>query len=142
MFCNAPEKRRNRAVATSDRMTKATSTSSSEKPRTGAGRKILICWRSPGRSLENRDTAGQPIHVDVELALARGERDAAAVRAPVGEKTDGAHLLAHEVALRRVELELDLSRQRMRPRVALHLERASFEIEHDAGFLSRCERVA
>src|SRR5438552_1248052 len=109
MFCNAPEKRRNRAVATSDRMTKATSTSSSEKPRTGAGRKILICWRrSPGRSLENRDTAGQPIHVDVELALARGERDAAAVRAAVGEKTDGAHLLAHEVALRRVELELDL----------------------------------
>ena len=77
---SAPENRRNSAVATSARITKATSTSSSEKPR---ARRVRAPSRAIGRrarrahavaSIEDRDAAGEPVDVDFVLALARRRR--------------------------------------------------------------------
>ena len=61
-----------------------------------------------GSSLEDRDAAGQPIHVNVVLALACRERNATAVRAPVRVEAERTHLIADEIALRGEELEVDL----------------------------------
>ena len=82
---SAPEKRRNSAVATSARITNATSTSSSEKPRVARGatrraRRVVAC------SVENRDTAGQPVDVDFELALAGGDVMRPPLLPPSGKK--------------------------------------------------------
>src|SRR6185295_15163878 len=87
------------------------------------------------RSVENRHAAGEPIDVDVVLAGARSESDAAAVGPAVGEESDRTHLLADDVALRREELHVHLARQCMHARRPLDLERPCFEIQHHAGFL-------
>ena len=56
---------------------------------------------------QDRDAAGQPVDVDVELALAGRDGDAAAVAAAVGKEADRADRVVDDVVLRGEELELD-----------------------------------
>src|ERR1700730_8855625 len=90
--------------------------------------------RADSFSFEDRDPAGQPVDVDVILAFARGERNATAIRAAIGEETDGADFFVQQVALRRVELEVDLLGQAMRARVWRHSKRARLEVELEQRF--------
>src|ERR1700681_1985253 len=90
--------------------------------------------RADSFSFEDRDPAGQPVDVDVILALARHERNATAIRAAIGEETDGADFFVQQVALRRVELEVDLLRQAMRALVRRHSKRACLEVELEQRF--------
>src|SRR5919107_1506860 len=50
-------------------------------------------------SIRDGDAPGEPIDVDFELALARGDSDAAAIRSAIREKTNEAHLFVDDVAL-------------------------------------------
>src|SRR6266851_4524630 len=90
--------------------------------------------RADSFSFEDRHPAGQPVDVDIVLALTRGEGDAPAIRAAVGEKADGADLVVQQVALRRVELEVELLGQAMRAFVRRHSKGACLEIELEHGF--------
>src|SRR6185312_13713316 len=94
------------------------------------------------RSFEYRDAAGQPIDVDVELALARGKRDASAVGASVGEKTDRADIVVDQIALCGKELELELLRQFVHPRVGRNTEGVRGEVEHQHGLAALRDRLA
>src|SRR5581483_12104872 len=86
---SAPENRRNTAVATSESTTNATSTSSSEKPR-------LVRGARHGSGRDDH-TSGQPVDVDVELALARGEGHASAGGAAVGKEAHRPDVFRHEI---------------------------------------------
>src|SRR5450631_2372791 len=88
----------------------------------------------PSCSFQDRDAAGQPVDVDVILALAGGEGNAAAVRAAVGEETDRADLIVQQVALSGIELELDLLGQAMRAFVGRYPECARLEVELEQRF--------
>src|ERR1700682_3492005 len=90
--------------------------------------------RADSCSFEDRDAAGQPVDVDVVLALARGKRYAPAIRATIGEKADGPDFIAQEVALRGVELEVDLRGQAMRVLVRRYSKRARLEVELEQRF--------
>src|ERR1700681_1117897 len=83
--------------------------------------------RADSCSFEDCDPAGQPVDVDVVLALARGQRYAPAIRATIGEKADGPDFIAQEVALRGVELAVDLRGQAMRATALRHSQRARLE---------------
>ena len=69
---------------TSARITNATSTSSSEKPRARDRGEALRSTCAPRASVEDRDTAGEPVDVDLELALAGGERERPPLLPPSG----------------------------------------------------------
>src|SRR6185503_9714270 len=110
-------------------MMNATSTSSTEKP--PCARRFLAVrgmafapqgrpkarippprgaatWRSHERGginlIQDRDTSGQPVDVDVELAIARRDGDPPAVAAAVGKEADRADAVADEIVLRGEEL--------------------------------------
>src|SRR5690349_6771307 len=93
--------------------TKATSTSSSENPCARRGAKILF---------EYGDTACQPIHVDIEAALAGAQRDAPAIRAAIGIKPDRGEFVVDDFALRGHQRELNLARQPIDASIAAQRE--------------------
>src|SRR5207253_3757622 len=90
--------------------------------------------RADSCSFQDRDPAGQPVDIDVVLALARSQRYAPAIGATVGEKADGPDFIAQEVALGSVELEVDLPGQAMRVLVRRHSKRARLEVELEQRF--------
>src|SRR6478736_5944137 len=90
-------------------------------------REIERALSSP-RSVQNRDAAGQPVDVDVEFALAGGERDAAAVRSAVRIEADGADFLVDQVALSGEQLDPDLIGQLMDLRVGRDAKRARVDV--------------
>src|SRR6185503_5935643 len=98
--------------------------------------------KRPVASFEYRDAAGQPVDVDVELALPRGERDAAAVRAAIGEKADRADIVVDKVALSGKELELDLLGELVYTRVGRNAEAVRAEIEHQHRLAALRDRLA
>src|SRR5262249_19876843 len=136
-----PENSRKSAVPTSASIAKATSTSSSEKPSAARDTERRRCSGRIGSLIEDRDAAREPVDVDLELALARGERHAAAGRAAMWVEADRAHGFAQDVVLRGEELELEPARQRVDVRVALDLERPVLEVEHEARVGTRRDRV-
>src|SRR5512143_1367425 len=91
---------------------------------------------------EDGNPAGQPIDVDVELALARRHGDAPAVAAAVREEADRADRFVDEVALRGEELELDLRRQLVLLRIAIDLEALARDVEHEKRLASLRHRLA
>src|SRR5947209_3921502 len=139
MLVSAPEKRPNSAVPTSDRITKATRTSSTENPRAAARRRGEA---RRGASVKNRDAPGEPVNVDLILALSRRDGETPAVRSAIRKETNRADLLARDVALRGEELQLGLLRQRMRVGLALELERMLLEVEHETRLLASRQRLA
>src|SRR6185437_857800 len=100
------------------------------------------CDGASARSFENRDAPGQPVDVDVELALARGNRDAPAVAAAVRIEADRADVAADDVILRGEELELDLLRQRMHVRIAIDAKAPAGDVEREEGLAPLRQRFA
>src|SRR5512132_1330025 len=80
-------------------------------------------------SFQYRDAAGEPIDIDIVLALADGQRDAPAVRPAVGVKADRANLIVDQIALRGEELEVDARWQRVHPGIGRNAERTRRHVE-------------
>src|SRR5207244_7951668 len=79
-------------------------------------------------SFQNRDATGKPIDIDVVLALARRERDASAVGTAIREKTDRADFFSDEIALRSVQLDVELLGQLVHPRIGGQCESARIDV--------------
>src|SRR5260370_20886415 len=80
-------------------------------------------------SFQNRYATGKPIDIDVVLALARRQRDAAAIRSAIREKTDRADFFSHEIALRGVQLDIELLGQPVHARIGRHREGSRLDVD-------------
>ncbi len=106
-------------MPTSARITNATSTSSSEKPRDGRGRRACARRGGVGAPAAQSRIATRPVSQSTSTLNLRSPT-ASVTRPPFeppsGKEADRADLVADEIALRGEELELDLPRQRVRAR--------------------------
>src|ERR1039457_6525324 len=98
----------------------------------------LLAGRNRARtyaySIENGDLAGEPLDIDIELALAIRYRDPAAGGAAVREKANRADLVVQHLGLRGKQFDIQFGRQRVFALIAADFKTMLLDVQRQHGF--------